>query len=96
MEQMINAKEVLSSFDKAINKLEKDFQPQLLSNKEKINVGKELNEVIRLGLKVKLQYQQRKIDALIKSLDGNQEIDLVKIQLMSNELERVLRTSEAA
>lgn len=76
--------------------MEKGFKPELLSKSEQINVNKELNEVIRLGLKVKLQYQQRKIETLIKSLDENQEPDLVKIQLMSNELERVLKISEAA
>ena len=96
MEKKINVREVLSTFDTAIGDLEKGFNPELLSKSEQINIDKELKDVIRLGLKVKLQYQQRKIENLIKSLDENQEIDLVKIQLMSNELEKVLKISEAA
>ena len=96
MEKKINVKEVLSTFDNALNQLEKNFKPKLLSNQELISVDNELKNVIRLGLKVKLQYQQRKIETLIKSLEENHEVDLIKLQLMSNELDRVLKMSEAA
>ena len=96
MDKKINIKEVLSTFDTAINKLEENFQPQLLSNQAQIRIDNELKNTIRLGLKVKLQYQQRKIQALIQSLEENQEMDLIKIQLMSNELDRVLKMNKAA
>ena len=96
MEKKINVTEVLSTFDTAINTLEEKFEPKLLSNQEQINVGKELDSVIRLGLKVKLQYQQRKIETLIKSLEENPELDLVRLQLISNELGKALKMSEAA
>lgn len=92
----VNIKEVLSTFDKAMNTLEESFKPELLTQDEQKSVNIELNEAIRLGLKVKLQYQQRKIANLIKSLDENTEIDLVKIQVISNELDKVLKMNEAA
>lgn len=94
MEQNINVQEVLSTFNIALDKLEKDFHPSLLSKTERAEVDKSLTDVIRLGLKVKLQYQQRKIESLIQSLEKNQAIDLTKIQLMSKELERVLKLTE--
>ncbi len=96
MEKRIDVNSVLSTVDTAIDKLEENFQPSLLSQKELINVDNELKNVIRLGLKVKLQYQQRKIEILIKSLDENQEVDLVQLQLISNELDRVLKINKAA
>ena len=92
----VNIKEVLSTFDKAMNTLEKSFKPELLTQDEQNSVNIELNDAIRLGLKVKLQYQQRRIANLIKSLDENTEIDLVKIQVISNELDKVLKMNEAA
>lgn len=96
MDKKINVPKVLSTFDEAINTLEKKFQPELLTGQEQLNVDKALKEVIRLGLKVKLQYQQRKIEVLIRSLESNQDIDLIKLQLMSNELEKVLKMNDAA
>jgi len=57
----INVNEVLKTFDHAINELEEGFQPELLTKSEQVTVENEFNEVIRLALKVKLQYQQRKI-----------------------------------
>ena len=96
MAEKINVTAVLNTFDTAMNELEKGFQPELLTKQERLTVDKELNDVIRLALKVKLQYQQRKIETLIKSLDENKDIDLIEIQMMSNELERVLKSVDKA
>jgi len=96
MAEKINITEVLNTFDTAINELKKGLQPELLTEKERLTIDEELDDVIRLALKVKLQYQQGKIERLIQSLEEDKELDLVQMQMMSNELENVLKQSDKA
>jgi hypothetical protein len=96
MAEKINVTEVLNTFDTAMNELEKGLQPELLTEKERLTIDKELDDVIRLALKVKLQYQQGKIERLIQSLEEDKELDLVQMQMMSNELENILKQNDKA
>lgn len=91
LQQKLNIRAVLFTLDNSIEQLEEGLNPVSLSNKEQATIDEALKDVIRLGLKIKLQYQKRKIDNIIKSLDEDDGIDLIKIQLINSELDRVLK-----
>lgn len=88
--EKINPIEVLNTLDGAIERLEKNYNPNLLEDKELQVVDEKLEEVIKLALKVKLQYQQRRMNDLMNALDNDANVDIEKIQATSDVIGKAL------
>ena len=88
METKINPTEVLSTLDNAIEALENGYQPELLTAEAQERVDKKFDEVIKLALKVKLQYQQRRLEKLIQSLE-NDDVDVMQVKATSMKIENL-------
>jgi hypothetical protein len=85
----------LATLDNAISKLEKGYQPELLTELEQEYIDNKLNDTIKLALKVKLQYQQRRLEKLIKSLD-NEDVDVMQVKATSMKIEQAFKVEAAA
>lgn len=95
METKINPTEVLSTLDNAIEALENGYQPELLTAEEQERVDKKFDEVIKLALKVKLQYQQRRLEKLIQSLE-NDDVDVMQVKATSMKIENAFNIIDEA
>lgn len=88
--EKINPIDVLNTLDGAIERLEKNYNPNLLKEEELQVVDEKLEEVIKLALKVKLQYQQRRMNDLMNALDNDKNVDVEKIQATSDVIGKAL------
>jgi ribosome assembly protein YihI (activator of Der GTPase) len=95
METKINPTEVLNTLDTAIEALENGYQPELLTEEEQKRVDKKFDDVIKLALKVKLQYQQRRLEKLIQSLD-NDDVDVMQVKATSMKIENAFNIIDEA
>ncbi len=88
--EKVNPIEILNTLDGAIEHLEKNYNPNLLEEEELQVVDEKLEDVIKLALKVKLQYQQRRMKDLMNALDNDKNVDVEKIQATSDVIGKAL------
>jgi hypothetical protein len=86
MEEKINSIKVLNTLDNAINRLTEGFNPELLTEAEREDIEEQLDDVIHFSLKEKLQYQQRRIESIIKSLYEDKTVNIAQVQTNSKAL----------
>lgn len=89
MNNNIDINKVTTTIDTAIEELKNGLNPNLLSEEDKEELIEEAEEVIKLALKVKLQYQQRRMNDLMNELD-NDNVDVEKIQATSDAIGKAL------
>lgn len=90
MNKEINVDEVLTTIDTSIQELKDGIQPDLLSKADKTEIKSSLSRVIRLAIKVKLEYQQQRIKDLILTLESDETIDIDKMKNISDKVEKAL------
>jgi hypothetical protein len=88
--EKVNPIEVLNTLDGAIERLEKNYNPNLLNDEELKIVDEKFEDIIKLALKVKLQYQQRRMNDLMNALDNDKNVDVDKIQVTSDAIGKAL------
>jgi hypothetical protein len=88
--EKVNPIEVLNTLDGAIERLEKNYNPNLLNDEELKIVDEKFEDIIKLALKVKLQYQQRRMNDLMNALDNDKNVDVDKIQATSDAIGKAL------
>lgn len=86
----IDVHKVTNALDGAIERLEKNYNPNLLEDEELQVVDEKLDDVIKLALKVKLQYQQRRMNDLMNALDNDKNVDIEKMQATSDVIGKAL------
>ena len=87
----INVDKVLNTIDTTIEELKNGLKPELLSTEDKVELNEDIDDIIKLAIKIKLQYQQRQLENLIKSLDDD-KVDILQIKATSLELEKAFKT----
>lgn len=89
----MNNKEIdktISTINENLQILKQGINPNELSSGEKKEIRKELANTIRLALKIKLKSQKHQIEKLISALDSDENIDLLKLQKATNDLDKTL------
>lgn len=54
----INLDKVLNTIDTTIEELKNGLKPELLSTEDKAELNEDIDDIIKLAIKIKLQYQQ--------------------------------------
>jgi hypothetical protein len=90
----VDVDNVLNTITTTIDELKESINPEVLSKDDKTEIKHSLSKVIRLAIKVKLQYQQKRISNLIQELE-NETTDIDKMKRLSDKVEAALN-SEAA
>lgn len=87
----INVDNVLNTITTTIDELKESINPEVLSKDDKTEIKHSLSKVIRLAIKVKLQYQQKRISNLIQELE-NETTDIDKMKRLSDKVEAALNS----
>ena len=91
----INVQKVTTTIDKAIEELQNGLNPDQLSVEDKAELTEEVEDVLKLALKLKLQYQQRRMKDLMTALDET-DADVDKIQATADAIGKALDLIKAA
>ena len=89
MKIKIDVDKVIATMDEAIFELKEGLNPKLLSEDDKKAIQKDLDEVIKLTLKIKLQSQQEKLSEIITAIDKN-TLNSNLLNQTTQELEAIL------
>jgi hypothetical protein len=92
----IDVNKVTSTIDTAIKELQEGLKPDLLSKEDKAELIEEVEDVIKLALKIKLQYHQRRLNDLMNALDNEENVDIDKVQATSDAIGKALDLVKAA
>ena len=96
MNNIIDVNKVTTTIDTAIEELKNGLNPNKFSQDEKVELKAELEDVMKLTLKVKLQYQQERMTDLMNALDNDEAVDVEEIMLTSNAIDQALNSIKAA
>ncbi|MFK7946034.1 MAG: hypothetical protein AB8G11_00475 [Saprospiraceae bacterium] len=92
----IDVNKVTTTIDTAIKELQEGLNPDLLSKEDKVELIEDVEDVIKLALKIKLQYQQRRMNDLMNALDNDENVDIDRIQTTSDAIGKALDLIKAA